>query len=1205
MGPSNLMEHPKISVIIPLYNHDKFIREAIYSVLNQTVSDIEVIVINDGSTDHSEDEVLSIRDDRIVYLFQENQGAAQTINRGIKLAKGEFVSILNSDDLFHSDRFEKCLQIMEADSEIAAVFSHVELIDEHGISTGIKQGAVENWKDHHADTSFKESHDIVLDLLAGNFLISTSNFFCRRHVFETMDGFRNLKYAHDYDFFLRIGYRFQTRIIDKPLLKYRIHSNNTIRAQNPDVSFEVACVISDFLIHHDLRKCWKNSDITTVMVGLYHSLNTYQADRTILILILMGLKYEIAIGDMVLQDIDNPFKNACIHDLSEKIEVNRSCQQGWSMWSETNDRLLETEKRLSAELQQAWSKWSETNDRLIETETRLSDELQQAWSKWSETNDHLIETEKKLVAAYGDTNRFYQESQTAWAAWKEIRERFIESEKKITETETHLLHAKSDNANHIEQRRITDNKLLETQLAYHQTVESLNAYEQSLNEILASRTFRLAGIFRDAVHSGKGLLVLPLRLVWFGLPASMKAILNPVVDWFKFRLIAAKPEQLTIRNRRWPSGKPLVSIVIPCYNYGRFVEEAVDSVVAQTFPDLEIIVINDGSDDPDTITILKNLNKPKTRVMHQRNLKLPAARNRGIRKARGKYICCLDADDKLAATYIEKCVYRMETEGIDICGCLQQNFGDDQSLLHPGEFNLRSLLEANHMINAAVFRKAHWKKIGGFDESLTYRKRDNNDSIRKVSKDAGQNGVLEPVFFGYEDWEFWIRMAAEGARAAIIPEPLFFYRKHGRSMIDSSLEKHQDIISEIQKKHAGILKKSRSPRSCPVCDRFVNLVKYPYKPSDKKKNLLIAMPFLTLGGAETVISRIAGHLVEKGFHITLITTNFVEPEMADTTPWFEVSTSEIYHLPRFLNESEWKDFIFYLITTRRIDIAWVIGSSFFYGLMPEIISYFPNICIVDMLFNTVGHTGSNRQYNYCIDINLTENQEVKQWLIDHGEDPERIVTCINGVDVTAYSPLMKKSEDMILKSGKDYSMIVGFCGRFSEEKGPDYFLEIVGQMESDDDIGFIMIGDGPLFQKTLDHIQARGLADRIHCFGMVNDVRPCLGDCDVLVLPSRVDGRPNAVLQALAMGVPVVASRVGALPEIIQDGSNGFLCQVGHIDEFVSHIKMLSSDPRLRANLGQNARRYAETHLDERQWLANIETVFTNISNSCNNRRAR
>ena len=125
---------------------------------------------------------------------------------------------------------------------------------------------------------------------------------------------------------------------------------------------------------------------------------------------------------------------------------------------------------------------------------------------------------------------------------------------------------------------------------------------------------------------------------------------------------------------------PLVSIIIPCYNYGQYVEEAIDSVLNQTIKNIEIIVVDDGSTDPNTIKILKNLKKPKTKIIHQENQTQAIARNNGIKISKGKYICCLDADDKLEPTYLEECIIRMEMENLDVCSTWLREFEDSDGI---------------------------------------------------------------------------------------------------------------------------------------------------------------------------------------------------------------------------------------------------------------------------------------------------------------------------------------------------------------------------------------------------------------------------------------------------------------------------------------------------------------------------------------------
>jgi len=224
-----------------------------------------------------------------------------------------------------------------------------------------------------------------------------------------------------------------------------------------------------------------------------------------------------------------------------------------------------------------------------------------------------------------------------------------------------------------------------------------------------------------------------------------------------------------------------VTVVIPCYNYGRYLPDAVQSVQSQTLPGVDILVVNDGSDDVATQQILRDLEQSGIRICHQSNQKTSAARNAGIKAVNTSHICCLDADDCLAPDYLEKCLAKMNMDQLSICGSWQQNMGEDTALQIPDQFDLQGLLQSNRMIYAAVFLRSLWEKIGGYDEAMRE---------------------------GYEDWEFWIRAAAAGTKAGIVPEPLFYYRKHGRSRMDDAVQHHDAIMSYMRHKHARLYAKA-------------------------------------------------------------------------------------------------------------------------------------------------------------------------------------------------------------------------------------------------------------------------------------------------------------------------------------------------------------------------------------------------------------
>ncbi len=220
---------PLISVIIPAYNHEKFIGAAVDSVLNQTVSDLELIVVDDGSTDNTGSIVKAYTDPRLSYHFQENQDAYNTINRGLSMARGEYVAILNSDDVYTLDRLAKLLDYCRK-HEAECVFSDVVPISDTGIIFTDPDFGWNVW--HQKNRNYYSAcGDIYRAFLKGNFMVTTSNLFMTAKAARTVGNFCSLRYLHDYDFIFRMMLAFPGRVhyLDgEKLLYYRIHSGNTL-----------------------------------------------------------------------------------------------------------------------------------------------------------------------------------------------------------------------------------------------------------------------------------------------------------------------------------------------------------------------------------------------------------------------------------------------------------------------------------------------------------------------------------------------------------------------------------------------------------------------------------------------------------------------------------------------------------------------------------------------------------------------------------------------------------------------------------------------------------------------------------------------------------------------------------------------------------------------------------------------------------------
>jgi glycosyltransferase involved in cell wall biosynthesis len=633
----------------------------------------------------------------------------------------------------------------------------------------------------------------------------------------------------------------------------------------------------------------------------------------------------------------------------------------------------------------------------------------------------------------------------------------------------------------------------------------------------------------------------------------------------------------------WGKDDPLVSVVIPCFNYGQYVVDAVESVLAQTFRNFEVIVVDGGSTDGSTRPQLQSLRREKTRVLLRDSRHLVGSnRNYGIEHARGRYICCLDADDRLRPQYLETALYLLERYQFDVVSTSIQQFGTADRVYGVAQRpTLEQMLEGNHIPTVAVFRKAMWEQAGG---------------VRDFG--LGREHI-------YEDWCFWVRLCGLGARIHnIVESPLFLYRVHSGASLSSQdgsvpsmdvqrariLEFNQDVLTPDHRQRFA----ANNRREILNSTAFATLAN-PKAAERPSGTILITMPFLTIGGAEALMSSWCAHLSRSGWRLVLVTTIPTGPELGDATSWFQPALPEIYHLPRLLPEKYWLDWYRYLIVTREVELLWQVGSPFTYEHLPTLKGEFPRLRVVDLLFNTGVHAVANRRQRQWIDRHVCENREVEAYLIGQGASPATVRVVRSGVDLQHFAPRAADPSIREVLGAGERTLVVGFLGRMSEEKAPDVFLQVANLLRDVPEVAFLMTGAGPLTAETMAKAQALRLERRFHHFGCVDDIRPYLGSCDVLLLPSRFDGRPTVVLQALAMGIPVVASRVGALPEIVEDGVTGVLCEPGRAEAFANALQGLLADRDRLAVMKRAARAYAQKELDHQTACRGIEGVFVDL----------
>ena len=205
-----------------------------------------------------------------------------------------------------------------------------------------------------------------------------------------------------------------------------------------------------------------------------------------------------------------------------------------------------------------------------------------------------------------------------------------------------------------------------------------------------------------------------------------------------------------------PSKKVKISVVIPCYNQGQWLWEAIESVLAQDMDDYEIIVVNDGSTDPVTNRIVSEIEHKKILVVTTENQGLSGARNEGIRRASGEYVLPLDSDDRLHPSYLRKAAAVLDAQlEVGIVYSKAELFGEEQGLWDLEPYSFPGVLLSPQIFASSMFRKSDWEKVGGYRTDMIY---------------------------GWEDYDFWLSLIGNGVQVHRLDEVLFYYRKTAGSM---------------------------------------------------------------------------------------------------------------------------------------------------------------------------------------------------------------------------------------------------------------------------------------------------------------------------------------------------------------------------------------------------------------------------------------
>lgn len=219
MCKSPMQTIPKLTVLLPVFNAEAFLSEAVESILGQSFTDFELLVINDGSTDHSREILTALSDPRVVIVDNDgNRGLIYTLNHGIAIARGEYIARMDADDIAVSNRFEKQVAFLDEHSQVALLGSWAELIDCSGKYIQLLQSPTGN-------------NNIQKNLLNANCFIHPSVMFRTAIIREEGGYHQDAIHAEDYEMWLRIAENHEVDNLPEPLIFYRIHPGQISQRQ--------------------------------------------------------------------------------------------------------------------------------------------------------------------------------------------------------------------------------------------------------------------------------------------------------------------------------------------------------------------------------------------------------------------------------------------------------------------------------------------------------------------------------------------------------------------------------------------------------------------------------------------------------------------------------------------------------------------------------------------------------------------------------------------------------------------------------------------------------------------------------------------------------------------------------------------------------------------------------------------------------------
>ena len=616
---------------------------------------------------------------------------------------------------------------------------------------------------------------------------------------------------------------------------------------------------------------------------------------------------------------------------------------------------------------------------------------------------------------------------------------------------------------------------------------------------------------------------------------------------------------------------PAVSIVTPFYNAGSEFEETVVSVLGQSLQDWEWLVVDDGSTNPSSLTMLSRLaaRDPRVRILRlDPNRGLARARNAGYGAARSEFVFQLDADDLIEPTALEIMLWFCFTR--PDCAFVkgyEVGFGAVHYLWTKGFDEGPQFLRENCVQPNAMVRKSVFDRVGGYDDRIV-------------------EGSLE---WGCEDWVFWLKCADQGFWGRTLPEYLHWYRRrenHEKRWRATDGQTHARRMRETWASRYPRLGQKTFPSGTMDNHELSAALKEDAPTANllakRGRRLLLIAPHLEVGGADMFNLDLAQQLRDyHGYEITVVTT-----AVNAAHSWagrFLGLTPDVFLLNRFLQLPDYPRFISYLVRSRDVDVVLISHSALGYELLPYLRAQFPTKAFVDCVhieeeaWKSGGYPRMSIRQVGALDRTLATTRHLCGWMIARGHDRSKIRPCYTNVDTVYWD---RGQVDVGRARGKwrlppSGPPTILYAARLHEQKRPQVFAEIVSALAQRGWTGpVLVVGDGPEEERLRSRLKALKLRN-VRLLGALSaeELREVMACSDILLLPSRHEGIALVAYEAMSMSMVPVLSRVGGQAELVTEGT-GFLVNRddGEVANYVSVLLELLEAPNLIGEIGRRAR---------------------------------